>query len=108
MAKFAIVETGSKQYRVEPKTVFEIERLELDEKQKEVALDKVLLVGEGDKISVGAPYVQGAKVICDLIENFRGKKVISYKFRRRKNWEVKKGHRQNLTKLIVKDIIQGK
>ncbi len=108
MSRYAIIETGSKQYRVEPKDVIEVETLGLTEGQKEVSLDKVLLVRDGDKLQVGNPVVSGAAVICDYIGETRGKKVVAFKFRRRKNSRRKQGHRQNYTKLVVREIRFGK
>jgi large subunit ribosomal protein L21 len=104
---YAIVETGSKQYRVEPKSLLEVELLEVPEGQKEVSLDKVLLIHSGDKIHVGTPVLEGAKIICDYLGDFRAKKVIHFRFRRRKNSRVKKGHRQDLSRLRVKEIKLG-
>ena len=105
MGPYAIVETGSKQYRVEPKDVIEIEKVELPEKQKQVSLDKVLFLHDGEKIQVGAPFIPGAKVICDHLGNFRARKVISLKYRRRKASRRKHGHRQDLSRLLVQEIV---
>lgn len=104
MSRYAIIETGSKQYKVEPKSVIEVELLTLPEGAKEVSLDKVLLVRDGDNVHVGSPLVAGAAVICDLIGDTRGPKTVSFRFRRRKNSRNKKGHRQDLMKLQVKEI----
>ena len=101
---YAIVETGSKQYRVEPKTILEIEKFPVAEGQKEVALDKVLFIRSGENIQVGTPTVQGAKVICDFLGEFKAPKVVSFKFRRRENSRRIKGHRQPLIRLLVKEI----
>ena len=108
MSNYAIVETGSKQYRVEPKSVIEIEKLEIPEGQKEVTLDKVLLVRNGDDIQVGTPHVKGASILCDYLGEMRGKKVTIFRFRRRKNSRRKHGHRQNYSRLLVKEIRIGK
>jgi large subunit ribosomal protein L21 len=108
MSKYAIIETGSKQYRVEPKSVIEVELLEIPEGQKEVTLDKVLMVRNGEDIQVGTPHVKGATVICDYLGDMRGKKVIHFRFRRRKNSRRKHGHRQNYSRLVVKEIRTGK
>ncbi len=105
MSRYAIIETGSKQYKVEPKSVIEIELLKLSEGQKEVALDRVLMVRDGDNVHVGSPVIAGAKVVCDFLEEIRGKKVVSFKFRRRKNSRRIRGHRQNLIKLQVREIL---
>jgi large subunit ribosomal protein L21 len=104
MSKFAIIETGSKQYCVEPQTVLEVELLKAAEGQKEVVLDKVLLVKDGDKLSIGTPLVSNAKVVCEVLGEFRAPKVISFKYRRRKKSSRKVGHRQDLLRLRVKEI----
>lgn len=101
---YAIVETGSKQYRVEPKTLFEVEKLEIPEGQKEVSLDKVLFVREGEKVQIGNPTVKGAKVICDFLGHVKGDKVVAFRYRRRKASRKKQGHRQPLCRLRVKAI----
>ena len=108
MSQYAVVETGSKQYRVELKSLIEVELLNVPEGQKEVSLDKVLLIRNGDQIQVGTPHVAGAKVICDYLGDFRDEKVISFRFRRRKNSRRKHGHRQDLSRLVVKEIKIGK
>ena len=104
MSHYAIIETGSKQYKVEPKSVIEVELLETSEGQKEVALDKVLLVRDGETVHVGNPVLSGAQVICDFLDTVRAKKVVAFKFRRRKNSRRIRGHRQNLMKLQVREI----
>ena len=105
MAQYAIIETGSKQYRVEPKSVIEVELLELKEAQKEVTLDKVLFVRDGERVHVGTPWLSEAKVVCDYLGEFRDRKVTSFRFRRRKNSRRIRGHRQNYARLLVKEII---
>lgn len=104
MSNYAIIETGSKQYCVELKSVIEVEKLDLTEGQKEVSIDKVLLVRKGEEVQVGAPFIKGAVVICDFLGATKAKKVTHMRFRRRKNSRRKHGHRQQLTKLIVKEI----
>jgi large subunit ribosomal protein L21 len=104
MTVYAIIEAGSKQFRVEPNTVLEIEKQFLPENQKEVFLDKVLFLRDGEKIQVGTPWVAGAKILCDFLGNDRASKVISLKFRRRKASRRKIGHRQEFSKLLVKEI----
>jgi len=108
MSKYAIIESGSKQYRVEPNGVFEVEKLAVtDDADKEVSLDRVLLVSDGKNIQIGTPCVEGAKVVCDRVGEVKGKKVIAFKFRRRKSSQRKIGHRQKYTQLRVKDIISS-
>lgn len=105
MSSYAIIETGSKQYRVEPKAVIEVELLDLPEKTKEVSLDKVLLIRDGEKLLVGNPHLKGARVLCDYLEEFRAPKVIAFKYRRRKASRRKRGHRQEYCRLLVKEIV---
>ncbi len=103
MSDYAIVETGSKQIWVEPKAVIEIEKLDLGEK-KETVLDRVLLAKLGSRIEIGTPWIKGAQVICECLGETRGDKTVALKYRRRKASRTKKGHRQTLTKLRVKEI----
>lgn len=104
MATYAIVETGSKQYWVEPKSVLEVELLEGAEGQKEIVLDRVLFYTDGTKTSIGAPALKGAQVICENLGTMRTPKVIHYRMRRRKASRRKHGHRQTLLRLQVKEI----
>lgn len=108
MGNYAIVETGSKQYWVEPKQVIEVELLPTAEGQKEVSLDRVLLIQDGAGVKIGTPSVAGAKVICENLGEIRGAKVIHYRMRRRKASRRKHGHRQNYLRLLVKEIQSGK
>ncbi len=107
MSNYAVIETGAKQYWVEPKSVFDIELLDLEEGQKEVVLDRVLFVRDGDKVKVGQPVVAGATVVCDFLGNVRGPKLVSFRFRRRKNSKTKRGHRQDYLRLQVREIKAG-
>lgn len=100
---FAIIESGSRQYKVEPNSLIEVNRLDL-EKGAAFASDKVLLVsGDGTSL-VGAPYVKGAKVTGTVLEHYRGVKVIVFKHKRRKNYRRKRGHRQELTRIRIDHI----
>ena len=103
---YAIIEVGSKQYLVRKDDSIEVERQEAEE-GAEISLDKVLLISEGDKVSVGQPYVKEAKVLAFVQKHTKGKKAISFKYRRRKSSHWKKGHRQQLTRLVIKKIISG-
>lgn len=104
MSKFAIVETGSKQYLVEPESVIEIELLDA-EPGKKVELENVLFVKDGDKVQIGQPVLKGAKIVCEHLGEVKGKKVVSFTYRRRKASKKIKGHRQNFLRLKVKDIV---
>lgn len=100
---YAVIATGGKQYRVEPGTVLRIEKLAGDPGAR-VEFDQVLLLGDGEKITVGAPLVQGGKVIATIESHGKGKKVDIIKFRRRKHYMRHKGHRQLYTQIKVTDI----
>lgn len=100
---YAIVATGGKQYRVKEGETLRVEKL-FAEAGETVELDKVLLVGEGAKIKVGAPYLEGAKVTAKVAANGRGDKVKIIKFRRRKHSRKQMGHRQSFTEIEITGI----
>lgn len=101
----AIVRTGGKQYRVEPGAVLRVEKLE-GEVGGSIELPEVLLLGSGADVRVGKPLVDGAKVTGTITAHGRGAKVVVYKFRRRKNYRRKNGHRQAYTEIKI-DAITG-
>ncbi len=101
---FAVIKTGGKQYRVEPDDVIRIERI-AGEAGDEVAFDNVLMMGAEGDTTVGAPLVDGAKVVGTLMEQARDKKIIVFKKKRRKNYRRVRGHRANYTEIKVKEII---
>jgi large subunit ribosomal protein L21 len=100
---YAVVETGSKQYRVAPGDTIEVESLSAEE-GKEVTLDRVLFVANEGKFSVGAPTVDKAAVVADVVKHTRGPKLIAFKMKRRKGFHKTVGHRQELTVLKIKEI----
>ena len=100
---YAVLETGSKQYRVAAGDTLEIERLETEAGQS-VTFDRVLLVNNEGKVTVGMPIVAGAGVVADVVEHKRGKKVVAFKMKRRKGYHRKVGHRQELTVVKIKEI----
>ena len=102
---FAIVEIQGQQFNVEAGKKLFVNRMEA-EKGAVVEFDKVLLVDNDGKIKVGAPTVKGAKVVCEVLDNeCRGQKVLVFHKKRRKGYKKLNGHRQDLTNLIVKEII---
>jgi large subunit ribosomal protein L21 len=100
---YAVLETGGKQYRVVEGDTLEIERLEA-EAGKPVTFERVLLVNNDGKVSVGAPTVTGANVVADVIEHKRGNKVTTFKMKRRKGYHKTIGHRQELTVVKITNI----
>ncbi len=100
---YAIVATGGKQYRVKEGEKLRIEKLSA-EAGDTVELDKVLMVGEGDDVKIGAPYLEGAKVTATVAANGRGEKVNIIKFRRRKHHRKQMGHRQAFTEIEITGI----
>lgn len=103
---YAVVKTGGKQYRVAKDDIIKIERLP-GEPGDVVALGEVLLVANGGDVTIGAPFVDGASVAGEIVEQMRAKKIIVFKKRRRQNYRRTKGHRQQLTLLKVTDILTG-
>jgi large subunit ribosomal protein L21 len=100
---YAVLETGSKQYRVSAGDRVEVERLETEVGQA-VTFDRVLLVNNDGKVSVGSPTVANAAVVADVVEHIRGEKKIAFKMKRRKGYHKTIGHRQELTVLKIKEI----
>ncbi|MDE3068706.1 MAG: 50S ribosomal protein L21 [Verrucomicrobiota bacterium] len=100
---YAVLETGSKQYRVAAGDMLEIERLAIEPGQP-VTFDRVLLVNNDGKVTVGAPTVGGASVIADVLEHKRGEKKLTFKMKRRKGYHKTIGHRQELTVVKIKEI----
>jgi large subunit ribosomal protein L21 len=100
---YAVVKTGGRQYRVEPGDTIDVERL-AGEVGETIELNPVLLVGNGDDITLGTPAVDTARVTAEIVEHKRGKKIVVFKFKRRKNYRRKQGHRQSLTSLKITGI----
>ena len=108
MAQYAVVLVGSHQYRVEKDDIFEIEKMDSiadgDTQGQETKLDQVLLVQQNGKSKLGQPFVPKASVTCEVLGEVRLPKTISFKFKRRKGYKRKKGHRQTVVRLRVKSI----
>ena len=101
---YAIVEIAGHQFKVEKDQKVFVNRLSTDEGKK-VAFDNVLLIGDGDKVTVGAPAIGGAQVSAKVLKHFKGDKVIVFKKKRRKGYRVKNGHRQPLTEIQIEGIV---
>jgi large subunit ribosomal protein L21 len=100
---YAIIKTGGHQYRVVPGDTIEVERIDAKVGDT-VELGDVLLLGNDDGIKVGAPLVDGAKVVARVVGQTRGEKLIIFKFKAKKRYRRKTGHRQSLTRLSIQEI----
>ena len=100
---YAIIETGGKQYRVQEGDVITVEKLNV-EAGKKVEFDKVLVMNNGADLQIGAPYVDGAKVFGNVVENGKAKKVIIFKYKAKKDERKKQGHRQPYTMVEITGI----
>lgn len=100
---YAIIETGGKQLRVEPGRFYDIELLPVDP-DTDYTIEKVLLVNHDKEITVGQPFVEGATVEGTVLKHWRGPKVLVYKMKPKKKTRKKKGHRQEITRLMINSI----
>lgn len=101
---YAIIQTGGRQFRVQPGDVLDVELLGVEAGQK-TTFDEVLLASDGEAVKIGEPLVQGAQVTAEVLEEERkAPKVVSYKFKRRKGYHRTVGHRQKLTRVKVGEI----
>ena len=104
---YAVFATGGKQYRATTGDILKIEKLDA-EKGATVELDQVLMVGEGEDVKVGSPYLKGGKVTATVIEHGRGEKIRIIKFQRRKHHRKTMGHRQDFTRIEITGIAASK
>ncbi|MBI4709407.1 MAG: 50S ribosomal protein L21 [Candidatus Portnoybacteria bacterium] len=102
--QFAVIKTGGKQYKVSPGQKIKIEKLDAPEKGG-VVFDEVLLVGDDKETKIGQPFIKGAKVEGKILEQGRNKKIIVYKYKSKKRYQVKRGHRQPFTMVEIKKIV---
>jgi large subunit ribosomal protein L21 len=100
---YALIETGGKQYQVEKDQVLSIEKLPYEEGET-VTFENVLLVKKDGEVKVGTPYVEGAKVTGKVVKHGRGKKIIVFKYKPKKNYKRKQGHRQPYTQVVIENI----
>jgi large subunit ribosomal protein L21 len=101
---FAVIKTGGKQYRVAANDLLQVDRI-AGEPGEIVQIGNVLAVGEGENVTIGVPFVDGASVAAEVVEQGRGPKVIAFKKRRRQNSRRKRGHRQLLTTVRIAEIL---
>ncbi len=103
---YAVIKTGGKQYKVAPNDLLRVEKLDAAAGDA-VVFDEVLVVGDGDEISLGAPNVDGASVAGEVVAQMRDRKIVVFKKKRRKNYRRTRGHRQHLTVVKITDILTG-
>ncbi|MBI3972831.1 MAG: 50S ribosomal protein L21 [Chloroflexi bacterium] len=101
---YAIVATGGKQYRVEPGQHLEVEKLDA-EPGSQIEFSDVLLIGNGETVTIGQPTVAGARVVADVLGEVKGKKIVVFKYKSKVRYRRKTGHRQRYSRLLVKDIV---
>ncbi|MFV0571908.1 MAG: 50S ribosomal protein L21 [Xanthomarina gelatinilytica] len=101
---YAIVEIAGQQFKVEKDQKVFVHRLAMEE-GKQVSFDNVLLLADGDKVTVGAPAINGAQVGAKVLKHLKGDKIIVFKKKRRKGYRVKNGHRQSLTEIVIESIV---
>ncbi len=102
---YAVIATGGKQYKVEQGEILRIEKLNAQEGDT-VDFDQVLMVGDGDDVNIGTPYIKGGKVSAEVRAHGRAKKIEIVKFKRRKHHQKQMGHRQSYTEIVIKEISQ--
>lgn len=100
---YAVIKTGGKQYRVSEGDLLKVEKIN-GGKGSIVSFNEVLMVSKGDDIRIGKPFVEGAVVIGEIVDNRKGPKITVFKMKRRKGFRKKTGHRQSLTSLKIKEI----
>jgi large subunit ribosomal protein L21 len=100
---YAVIKTGGKQYKVAAGDYLKVEKLDGDVGSK-LVIDKILMVADGDNVTIGSPLVAGAKVNATVLSHGKGDKVMIFKFHRRKHYRKTQGHRQSYTEIQIDDI----
>jgi large subunit ribosomal protein L21 len=103
---YAVIRSGGKQYKVEPNQLLDVELLPADVGAV-VELSDVLLVADGDDVTVGQPLVDGARVVAEVVEHGRGPKIIVFKYKNKTRYRRRTGHRQSYTRLAIRQILVG-
>ncbi|MAZ39712.1 MAG: 50S ribosomal protein L21 [Legionellales bacterium] len=100
---YAVIKTGGKQYKVQKNDIIKVEKLDVDSGDK-IELNQVLMIADGDNLTIGKPLISGGKVAAEVVGHGRGKKIRVLKFKRRKQYLKRQGHRQDFTQLKITDI----
>lgn len=103
---YAIVECGGRQYRAEAGHSFSVEKLPY-EVGEQIELENVLLLSDGENVSIGTPTVSGASVKATIVDQYRGKKIFVWKYRPKKRYRRRQGHRQQYTRLRIDEVVAG-
>jgi len=101
---YAVIKTGGKQYRVSEGDIINVEKITRADNQNEVSIKEVLMIVDGDNVTVGTPYVENASVIANAILDGKSEKVVVFKYKRKKDYRRKQGHRQPYTQLEISKI----
>lgn len=104
MMKYAIVEDGGKQYKAVEGTTLEVDHYPSEEGEQ-IDLDRVLLISDGEEVTIGTPYIPGAKVAATVVSQIKGPKIIVFKYKPKIRYRVKRGHRQHYTRLRIDSIL---
>jgi large subunit ribosomal protein L21 len=102
--KYAIVEDGGKQYRATEGGTIEVDHY-ASEPGEQIDLDRVLLVSDGEEVTLGTPYIPGAKIEATVVDHFKGPKIVVFKYKPKQRYRVKTGHRQHYTRLRIDSIV---
>ena len=100
---YAIIKTGGKQYKVQPGDILDVELLPNEEGSK-AEFDQVLAISDGDTVNFGSPTIPNAKVTAEIQKHYKDKKIIVFKYKAKNRYRLKKGHRQNYTRISIKEI----
>jgi large subunit ribosomal protein L21 len=106
-SSYAVVEIGGKQYKVAPGQAVEVDRLRVPQGQR-LEFERVLLIKDGDEVTIGKPFIEGAKVVATSLGEIKGKKLIVFKYKAKTRYRRKKGHRQIYSKILVNEIMGAK
>lgn len=101
---YAVIQSGGKQYTVRPGETLTVEKLD-GEVGSSIELTDILMVADGDSVTIGTPTVAGARVVADIVEHGKGKKVVVFKYKPKIRYRKRTGHRQQFTRLTVKEIV---